>query len=321
MSKHFSLRSLFWLAFFVFWALPALEILTQAEVFAQIDTAWVRRYNGPGNSYDGANVIAVDDSGNVYVTGESWSNETGTDCTTIKYYSNGDTAWVRRYNGRVNDHDEGYVLTIDDSGSVYVAGYCCYGSGTSADYVVVKYYPDGDTAWARIYNGPGNGADLVYAIAVDSSNDVYITGRSLGSGTGYDYCTIRYYSNGDTAWVRRYNGLGSYYDYAFDIAVDDFGNVYVTGSSPRTGASSDYATIKYYTNGDTAWVRRYNATGNELDYARAIAVDDFGNVYVTGTGGTIKYDSSGNELWKGSWGGIDIILDMSNNVYVTGGGF
>jgi hypothetical protein len=299
-------------------------LLATIPAFAEtVDTAWVRRYNGPGNAYDGANAIAVDNSGNVYVTGESYSDQTGTDCTTIKYYSNGDISWVRRYNGRVNDHDEGYVLTIDDSGNVYVAGYCCYNynSGTSADYVTVKYYSNGNTAWARTYNGPGNGDDLAYAITVDDSGNVYVTGESPGNGTGYDYATIKYYPDGDTAWVRRYNGFGDYYDYAYDIAADDSGNIYVTGLSPRSGTISDYTTIKYYPNGDTAWVRRYNSTGTSADCAGAIAVDDSSNVYVTGTSGTIKYDAEGNELWTGLWGGIDIALDASHNVYVTDGGY
>ncbi len=139
-----------------------------------------------------------------------------------------------------------------------------------------------DTAWVRRYTGPGNGSDYAYAIAVDGSGNIYVTGYSTGSGTDCDYATIKYYPNEDTAWVRRYNGSQNYYDGAYAIKVDGSGNVYVTGGSYGSGTYSDYVTIKYYSNGDTAWVRRYNSPSNSSEYAHAMAVDDSGNVYVTG---------------------------------------
>ncbi|KPK99364.1 MAG: hypothetical protein AMJ91_08120, partial [candidate division Zixibacteria bacterium SM23_73_3] len=112
-------RSMFilviWIVVLVLWALPTL-----AEVI--VDTAWVRTYNGPGNSTDETNDMAVDASGNVYVTG--WSVGTGTDMdyATIKYYPDGDTAWVRRYNGPANGSDQAWALALDGSNNVYVVG-------------------------------------------------------------------------------------------------------------------------------------------------------------------------------------------------------
>ena len=271
------------------------------------DTAWVRRYNGPDNWYDYAYAIAVDGSGNVYVTGRSYFAY-----ATIKYYPDGDTAWVRRYNG------EASAITVDGSGNVYVTGQSEWSGTTSMDYVTIKYYPDGDTAWVRIYNGPGNDYDRAYAIAVDGSGNVCVTGESYGSGTSRDYATIKYYPDGDTAWVRRYNGPDNGDDWGQGIAVDGSGNVYVTGGSWGSGTSIDYATIKYYANGDTAWLRRYNGPTNYYDVASAIAIDGSGSVYITGYSGTIKYDANGNQMWVGPWGEIDIAVDDSGNVYITG---
>ncbi len=242
---------------------------------------WVKRYNGPGDSTDWGRDITVDDSGNVYVSGVSIGIGTAEDYATIKYCPNGDTAWVRRYNGPGNDRDCACAVALDDSGNIYVTGYS-YGSGTRYDYATIKYYPNGDTAWVRRYNGPGDSTEVANAMAVDGSGNVYVAGRSYRNETGLDYATIKYYTNGDTAWVRIYSGLGNYFDEALAIAVDDSGNVYVTGLSWGSGTDHDYATVKYYAKGDSGWVRRYNGPGNYDDYAYAIAVDSSGNVYVTG---------------------------------------
>ncbi|HEX7401620.1 MAG TPA: SBBP repeat-containing protein, partial [candidate division Zixibacteria bacterium] len=178
-------------------------------------------------------------SGNVYVTGSSYGNGTYYDYATIKYYPDGDTAWVRRYNVLGYSDDYASAIAVDISGNVYVTG------GSNGDYATIKYYPNGNTAWVRRYNGPGNSNDLPLAIAVDGSGNVYVTGWSYGSGTNGDYATIKYYPDGDTAWVRRYNGPGNDFDVANDIAVDGSGNIYVTGDSYGSGTNSDYATIKY----------------------------------------------------------------------------
>ncbi|HEX7402260.1 MAG TPA: SBBP repeat-containing protein, partial [candidate division Zixibacteria bacterium] len=179
---------------------------------------------------------------NVYVTGQSYGG-TDYDYATIKYYPNGDTAWVRRYNEPGNGSDYANAIAVDSSGNVYVTGQS-YG-GTDYDYATIKYYPNGDTTWVRRYNGPGNSDDGAYAMVVDGSGNVYVTGWSSGSGTSYDYTTIKYYPNGDTAWVKRYNGPGNADDYAFAIVLDGSVNVYVTGRSEGNGTDYDYATIKY----------------------------------------------------------------------------
>jgi hypothetical protein len=72
-----------------------------------------------------------------------------------------------------------------------VTGYS-WGSGSGPDYATIKYYTNGDTAWVRRYDGSANNADYASAIALDSSNHVYVTGYSYGSGTNYDYATIKY---------------------------------------------------------------------------------------------------------------------------------
>ncbi|MCH7760972.1 SBBP repeat-containing protein, partial [candidate division TA06 bacterium] len=288
---------------------------------------WVRRYDGPGNGSDDTYAIAVDDSGNVYVTGSSVRSGTSWDYATIKYNSIGDTVWVRRYNHGFGNNTP-YDLALDDSGNVYVTGWS-HGSGTGIDYTTIKYNSSGDTVWVRRYNGTGNGGDVAYDLDVDESGNVYVTGYSLTS-TGSDYVTIKYNSIGDTLWVRGYNGSANYVDAARAIVVDNSGNVFVTGISEE-----DFATIKYNSNGDTVWVRKYNGPDNSYDNARDITLDEFGNIYVSGrsasTGNswdyaTVKYSSTGNLEWEIRYAGpgnredevSDLEVDNFGNVYVTG---
>ncbi|MDH4222737.1 MAG: SBBP repeat-containing protein [candidate division Zixibacteria bacterium] len=299
-------------------------------------TAWVRSYDGPENFETGSDIV-VDKSHNVYVTGFSYSSETQDDYATIKYNSNGDTLWVRKYNGPGNSMDGAYAIAIDSSGNVYVTGYSWSGV-TMGDYATIKYYSNGDTAWVRRYDGSANNQDYACDIAVDNSDNVYVTGYGYGSSGFSEYVTIKYYSNGDTAWVRRYKNGESDLARANVLAVDSSGNVYVSGYSYGSGTSFDYATIKYNSNGDTVWVRRYNGPGNAFDNPFAITLDGSGNVYVTGysddgTGSyqtdwaTIKYNSKGDSIWIRTYNGpangndaaSSIVIDDSDNVYVTGG--
>lgn len=301
------------------------------------DTAWVRRYNGTGNGLDGATALALDPSGNIYVTGYSLGDTSYYDYVTIKYYPNGDTAWVRRYNGTADSSDFAYAIAVDNSGNAYVTG-SSDGTGTLTDYVTIKYDSNGDTVWVKRYNGPGNYEDFAYAIGVDSLRSVYVTGASTGSGTLSDYATIKYIATGDTAWVRRYDGPGDSADEASDLVIDNAGNIYVTGGSTGIGSGLDYATIKYSPAGDTAWVRRYNGPGNSDDVGLTMALDNSGNLYVTGQSygngtfmdyATIKYYPGGDTAWVERYNGpgnywddaYAIAVDNSGKVYVAGESF
>jgi hypothetical protein len=295
---------------------------------------WVVRYNGPANDEDEARAIALDDAGNIYVTGVSVGLGTSYDYTTVKYDSLGVEQWVARYNGPGNDFDYANAIAVDGAGNVYVTGQS-YGSGTATDYATVKYDPLGVEQWVARYNGPGNDFDWASAIAVDNAGNIYATGASVGSGTSYDCATVKYDPLGVEQWVARYNGPGNGGDYSNAIAVDNEGNVYLTGDSYGSGTNYDYTTIKYDSLGVEQWVAWYNGPGNDIDWANAIAVDNAGNSYVTGvsygsgTGGdyaTVKYDASGVEQWVARYNGPGndfdyasaIAIHNEGNVYVTG---
>ena len=192
--------------------------------------------------------------------------------------------------------------------------------------------------WVRRYNGPGNGNDGAWAIAADHLGNIYVTGSSYDPITYYDYTTIKYSSAGVAEWVRRYNGSDNWEDIAKAIAVDGVGNIYVTGYSHDSITGSDMTTIKYTSAGVQEWVRRYDGSNNQDDYANAIALDGDGNVCVTGycydpftndDYTTIKYTPVGVEEWVRRYNGPDnnrdlanaIAVDNMDNIYVTGGSY
>lgn len=300
------------------------------------DTLWVRRWNGPGDNWDIGRGLAIDAAGNIYVTGETYSNSTLFDFITIKYDAAGNQLWEAIYDGPMNSEDAARDIAVDGSGNVYVIGHTNWEIQSRADFATIKYNSSGQQQWIKRYNGPGSQADFGVGIKLDQSGNVYVTGTDDDLSVNHfpAYATIKYNSVGVEQWVKRYNQLWSY---AADIAVDASGNSYVTGHSYSSqGNFYDYATVKYNSAGTQQWVRRYDGPGSSDDYAKAVKVDASGNVYVTGEAffmvnngsdyATIKYSASGVQQWVARYNGpgnsVDvgnaIELDADGNVYVTG---
>jgi uncharacterized membrane-anchored protein len=292
---------------------------------------WTNRYNGPANVQDYASAVAVDGSGNVFVTGLSDGGGPRGNYATIKYSGAGEPIWTNRYNGTGG----AAAVAVDGSGNVVVTGQS-FGTSGSYDYATIKYSGAGEPLWTNRYDGPGSGYDAAVAMAVDGNGNVVVTGISGVSGVYFDYATIKYSSDGVPLWTNRYNGTGeSRNEVASAIAVDGNGNVVVTGISDNGfNAYFAYATIKYSGAGAPLWTNRYSGPGNGHDSANALAVDRSGNVFVTGSSistngdydyATIKYSSDGVPLWTnrydGGYGGNGartIAVDGNGNVFVTG---
>ena len=256
---------------------------------------------------------------------------TGLDYATIKYNSSGTQQWASRYNGPGGVDDIAYSLALDCCENVYVTG-SSFGWGTGLDYATIKYDSSGLQQWAARYNGPASIDDIAYALAIDMSGNIYVTGSSLGSGTGLDYATIKYDPSGSQQWVSRYNGPANSDDFAYSLAVDISGGVYVTGGSTGSGTALDYATVKYDPSGAQTWASRYNGPANGDDQANALAIDGSGNVYVTGTSlgsgtgfdyATIKYNSGGTQQWASRYNGpgnnddVARIFDLRRNTRIA----
>lgn len=245
--------------------------------------------------------------------------------------------WQTRYSSAGTNIDRAEDMVLDGAGNVYVTG---LGQGVSGnfDYVTIKYDAVGTEIWRTEYNGSGNGLDEAHAIAVDPSGNVYVTGWSYGgAGTGYDYATVKYNSTGVQQWASRYTNVAGGTDEAWDIDVDNAGNVFVTGSSDGAGTNSAATTVSYNSSGVQQYVNRFEGAGASIDAGVAIYVDSLtGTAYVTGYTFqsaaadfdyiTLKYNLAGVQQWATQYNSPDgnydearaIAVDASGNVYVTG---
>lgn len=297
---------------------------------------WAARYNGEGNgveSLDRVTSTRTDGWGNILVTG-SWG---GHGFVTIKYAPSGAVLWEAHHEGSVDQDHPDSKLAVDASGNAYVAFSTC-GTGPGYDYVTIKYDPDGNGQWLARFDEASDQDDWVSALAVDSSGNVYVTGRS-DYHPDYDrkeYATVKYDASGNEIWVARYDGPDSDTDEPTAIGVDASGNVFVTGGSVGGGNEyKDYATAKYDPDGNELWVARHDGTAEFEDVAMDLTVDPSGNVYVTGystdsvTGvdfATFKYGPDGSVRWFHQWnntlftwdGAHALMLDGAGHVYVTG---
>jgi streptogramin lyase len=103
---------------------------------------------------------------------------------------------------------------------------------------------DGSPIWTNYYPQSPIGANAA-SIAVDAANNSYVTGDSPETSSGSDIVTIKYDPSGNQVWVQSYNGPGNGSDAGNAIAVDNNGNVYVTGYDTTAAGGTEIVTIKY----------------------------------------------------------------------------
>jgi hypothetical protein len=319
---------------------------------------WAKSFAGPGGYKDWANDIKVDTGGNVYVTGVSWSGAfagSEYDVVTIKYDTSGTQLWAKFYNGPTGHWDGGEALALDGAGNVYIAGHSQASKASGAlynEFLTIKYDAGGNEQWVRRRSTAQIG-DEANRIALDSSGNAYVTGEAFanaGGTTTDDLITVKYSGAGQELWATRFTGApgdpgiqplpNNPISYASGgIALDSAGSVYVFGTSQSEAAGSDYLLLKYDpATGALTWSRGWN--GLSEDYARDMAIDAAGNIYLTGESwdgayrtatsqetwdaATVKFDGAGNTVWSRIYrgfpgkvdGGRSVALDATGNVYV-----
>lgn len=305
---------------------------------------WRRTFDGASGKNDQPTAVTADPSGNVIVTGYTRTSSAlsgNADFYTAKYaVADGQLVWSMIYSGPAGAEDRAVAVVSDSNGDVYVTGHSTNASGNE-DYYTVKYASaDGQELWSIRYNGTGNSWDYPTALSLDSAGNLIVTGDSVGSGTGFDFYTVKYAAaNGAVMWERRTNGtIGD--DAPFALAVDSSGNIIVTGYTEGAGTYFDYFTVKYAAaDGSVLWSQTFNSPlggTNSYDNPYSVAVDADGNAFVTGRASngdqsdsyTVKYGAAdGAVLWSvrytgatgtGGGQGEKVVVDSSGNAIVSG---
>jgi len=321
---------------FLLFAVISLLLFSNLNLIAQTpDWLWARVAGG--NSYNEAMSIAADDSGNTYVAGYynifAWDlpHANGTDAFFVKYDPSGNIIWTRSLSSTGTDRV--FSIATDKLGHFYIFGYfsgpsivICDDTLTNTvvnkfDMFVAKYDTNGNCIWVRQVSGAGQ--DTPTGMAVDSLGNCFITGYhespTLNFGTqiltnsgGVDIFLAKYDPNGTALWAK--SASGSANEYSRSVAVDKFGNSYITGDF-NTASISFGGTVLVKTGNQDMFLTKYSSSGNVLwvnhpdgtqdMHGNSVAVDSVANIYI---GGSFNYDITFDTTTLTSSGNLDILL-------------
>ena len=226
----------------------------------------------------------------------------------------------------------GRGVAVASSGNSYIVG------NISTFMLIAKYNSSGTLQWQRSLGTVSN-PEEGWAIAIDPSENVYITGYADVAGQANNVIIAKYNTSGTIQWQKQLAGVGTKNEYGTSIAVDSASNVYVTAYSNAGagGGNFDFLTFKLDSSGNMSWQRSLSGTGfsgTSSDFGIGIALDSASNVYVTGFSDNnstydlvlAKYNTTGTLQWQrtlgnntgGSDAGNGVVVDSANNIYVTG---
>lgn len=315
--------------------------------------AWRDVYNqvyasSPGandGSFDGAGVIAVDPSGNVYAALKSGHEGYNADYRVVfrKYgwdFTTGDDPeWTIVYGTAEDGHQEGYAVAFDCPGNGYVAGY------NNGDGMLFKVNRDGTLGRINVREkseAPG-GWMYFYDLALDAFGNVYVCGQaqlpepSLGAS---DNLVAKYNPQGERQWLT-YFGDSNAQRNPSKLALNPDGSaIYVAGYHVNDDQQNFWSVARFNTlDGTKDWHDYYQGNVPEgSHHPTSICVDGEGNVLVAGattnrdTGADItlvKYEGTAslNRMWSGRYSGdspshwevaVGVGTDASNHIYVSG---
>ena len=283
--------------------------------------------------------IVIDSLDNIYVGGYTYSfgafPNSKSELYLLKYNSLGDLQWNRTWGG--DESEKWGSMGIDSSGNIYIAGITMSYGAENNDLCLVKYDSAGVFQWYRTWGGINH--DLLTAIDIDSSDNIYITGYiNFGMGNGA-FSLLKYASSDTRLWNRTwwsptYNTT-NYELGSPALIIDSTNNVYLSGE-----IGIEYNFLDEYLD---IFIVKFNNLGTELwnrildrdkkDKFKAININSDDILFIVGTvenstglrdSFVAGYKNSGSITSYHAWGGIkddrsgDIAIDSSYNIYLTG---
>ena len=313
--------------------------IVPAVAIAQLDTVFVRHYDGGQGDEDWVSDMAMDSAGNLYLCGSAVVDSIYSDIVVLKYSSGGDSLWAVVYQGSGGRDDSAAAIALDPEGNVYVCGWSTE-SDTGTKMLTMSIDADGQIEWVETLGG-GDWDDAALDLCVGEDGKVAVTGFMSGtSAFNLDYCTIAYdAASGETLWVQTYNRTPENdEDVSVAICAGPEGSVCLTGYSYDDGTEYDIVTIRYAADGNREWLRRYNnRPWVDEDVGVAVAYNAAADGFVVGGTVyddnheydyyTIMYSLDGDSMWARAYNRyptndedilMSLAVDQDGNTYVTG---
>ncbi|HLF15420.1 MAG TPA: T9SS type A sorting domain-containing protein, partial [Bacteroidota bacterium] len=242
------------------------------------DSVWGARYfSTTGPSIPRAMLLRA--SSELYVTGSSRTDSSGSDIVTIRYNADDGTVdWESRYDGADHADDDGYALSVQGASRLYVTGKSVR-AGAFTDVLTIRYnQSNGAENWASSHNGVANDDDA--GVAVGGGNNPTVLASSIGPGTGHDVKLIRYNASGSEQWSIRYNGPSNGEDVPYALHENE-GAIYVAAASTKSkGKGTDFVVIKHVDPDELKYrtIRQADIIGKGVNLKSSISVPNFANL-------------------------------------------
>ena len=244
-------------------------------------------------SFNRANAVTVDASGDVVAAGVTRNDSTGlVGFTVVKFDgSRGEELWRQIIAGI----GVANAVAVDAKGDVVAAGFT-QNTGTDFDFTVIKFDGlSGEQLWRQVIDGTANDSDEAFAVATDAVGDVVAAGIT----NRMEFCPYPFFcfdlsdftvvkfsgADGTELWRRVIKGTATdSFDVARAVTVDGEGNVVAAGWTTNTGTGRDFTVIKFDgVSGEELWRQEINGTANGPDSALPVTVDGAGNVVAAGS--------------------------------------